>query len=360
MLGRMIIVIAGFLFVNIPVNAQAQPELPGEFRLYEENDALNFFTERTDQYYTQGIRVENLYSSRESSADFLPGIPNEGLCLACGDDRGDGRRQRAVNTGWAIGQNIYTPAIITIAAPQPYDRPWAGMLYVSRIARFTFYDPQSGIERQDRIELSLGMVGSASLAGPIQILWHDWFNFDDPNGWDNQLRDEPIVQGRYETAARWQTRGGNADIIPRVRANLGNALISVEAEVTARIGWNLTGFGAMTIAGAMKQAEATPLRADASAGSGGLSGNVFLRAGMRVVAHNIFLDGNTFARNDIRIDRTPLVPEIAAGIELSLGCVRLAFQFVHRGSEFRGWRGRDAPPQQFGSINLTIIGRQPR
>lgn len=74
------------------------------------------------------------------------------------------------------------------------------------------------------------------------------------------------------------------------------------------------------------------------------------------MAHNITLDGNTFARNDIRIGRKVFVPEIGVGFEVNLaGNVWLTYQFIHRGSEFERRNGRDAPAQEFGSITLAVM-----
>lgn len=233
---------AAIALASLLLAVEAQAQTPGEFRIYEENDSkLNPFPSRTDRYYTQGLRVEWLRSGRKSDAHFLPGITHADWCgLICGE----GFRRGHVNTGYAIGQNMYTPEDISIAVPQPNDRPWAGLLYGTRIARISYEEESLKAQRQDRIEVSLGIVGPASLAGETQIGFHDLIGVGRPNGWDNQLRNEPVLQMRYETALRWpRSEGGNADIIPRVRANLGNALISLEADVTARIGWNLSGFG---------------------------------------------------------------------------------------------------------------------
>lgn len=339
---------------------EARAEERGEFRLYEENDLFNPFSEPTDRYYTQGLRVEYLSSSDGADANFLPGISHADWCrLLCGGPSVDSE----VNTGYAIGQNMYTPADITIAAAQPYDRPWAGFLYASRIARVSYDDYELRARRQDRIELTLGVVGPASLAGPTQIRWHRLIGADRPNGWDNQLRNEPILQLRYETALRWpHDEGGHIDFVVRGRGNLGNVLVSIEAEATVRIGWNLSGFGVGPIPpppppplapGAVE--EATPARAQTRT-RWLASGNLFLRAGIKGIAHNIFLDGNSFVDNDIRVDRTPFVPEVAAGVELNLvGPAWLSFQFIHRGSEFRNWLGRQAPGQEFGAITLAVV-----
>jgi len=351
---------AAAALVSTPLAAQDELRVPGEYRLYEENDLFNPFTEATDRYYTQGLRLERLKSSWNSDREFLPGVSHEDWCsLVCG---GGDNAERAVNTGYALGQNMYTPANVTVAAPQPEDRPWAGLLYVSRIARASYEEPSLKAQRQDRIEVSLGVVGPASLAGDTQIWWHDTWGFGPLNGWDNQLKNEPVLQLRYDTAVRWpKESGGHADLIPRVRLNLGNALASADAEVTGRVGWNLSGFGVQTIG-------AAPLMPAASAidGTGeGLGSTrilpslaLFGRVGLKAVAHNILLDGNTFVRNDIRIGRKPFVPEWAIGVEANLFWRLWAtFQFVHRGSEFETSRGRNAPAQEFGSITLAYVFR---
>lgn len=354
---RRSLICAAFALANLLVAAEGHAETPGEFRIYEENDVFNWFTEPTDRYYTQGLKVEWLSPSQDVDADFLPGVTHADLCsLFCGDGGADGGT--VVNAGYGFGQNMYTPAVIAISAPQPYDRPWAGLLYGSRIARISYADKSLNAQRQDRVEVALGMVGPASLAKETQILWHDLIGVGRPNGWDNQLRNEPVVQLRYETALRWpKEEGGHADIIPRLRANLGNALTSLEADVTGRIGWNLSDFGVRTIGAPAPAASAMVGPTNALTGGGLLpSANLFLRAGVKAVAHNIFLDGNTFASNDIRIDRKPFVPELAAGVEANLfASVWLTFQFIRRGSEFEDRRGRDAPAQEFGSITFAIL-----
>lgn len=344
-------VAAGALAWLLPAGA-ALAQAPGEVRFYEENDFFNPFTEQTDRYYTQGLSVEWLQPSRRADANFLPEISHAAWCsLVCGK----GWRQGSVNTGYAIGQAIYTPREIRIARPQPDDRPWAGLLYGSRIARISYAEPKLGAERQDRIELSLGVVGPAALARQAQSGWHHIIGADQPRGWANQLRNEPVLQLRYETALRWQDRGGHADIIPRLSANLGNALVSLEAEVTGRIGWNLAGFGVPLIRSAPMSPALREPPNQLTSSRWLASGNLFARAGIKAVAHNIFLDGNTFASNDIRVSRTPFVPEFAIGAELNLvGNFWVTAQFVHRGSEFEDSAGRKAPGQDFGAITLAV------
>ena len=325
--------------------APEQPEAPGEWRITIENDSfLNIPPDKSDKYYTNGMRAERLAPSGMSGAHFVPGVRHEDWCsLLCGAGAEAGR----INTGWAVGHEIYTPDNPANPFPQPNDRPWAGLLQLSRIARISYEEPSLRAQRQDRIELSLGVVGPLSLAEPIQVLWHELGGWYHPAGWRHQLRNEPTLQLRYESALRWPNReGGRADIVPRLRANLGNALTSMEAEVTVRYGRNLSGFGVRPAADG---------RGHWRTGARWLtSWNLFVRAEMKAVAHDITLDGNTFARNHILIRRKPFVPEIAGGVEFNIADnMWLSYQLVYRGSDFERRNGRDAPAHTFGSLTLS-------
>ena len=91
-----------------------------ELQLFIENDSFG----ATDQYYTHGLKLgvgvrgECLYNLfRKPSDELLRRIREIG-----GAEIG-----KASNFGLFIGQNLYTPRDITIAAPQPFDRPWAAL-----------------------------------------------------------------------------------------------------------------------------------------------------------------------------------------------------------------------------------------
>ncbi|MEL7729294.1 lipid A deacylase LpxR family protein [Citromicrobium bathyomarinum] len=364
-----------FAFAAFNATVAAQAGGPDEITVFEENDVINPFSEGTDRFYTQGLRIEWFDHHRKADDDFLPAVSNEAWCsLLCGD----GGDRATFHSGFAIQQTMYTPERIDIARPQPFERPWAGLLSVSRIARAT-YPSSHGATRRDTIEVSLGVTGPPSLAGDTQIWWHDVIGAQRPNGWENQIGTEPILQTRYESSLRWpRESGGNADFVGRVGFNLGNALVSAESDAIFRIGWNLTGFGPSSIPGpksfTLPNAEARAKvedkrsrtkrsgRASGAAPNGNRrtkwfdSGNLFVRGGLSVIAHSIVLDGNTFATNDIRIDRKLLVPEVAIGAQLNLvDGFWLTGQFVHRGSEYQSIRGRDADPQEFGAITLAWI-----
>ena len=75
--------------------------------------------------------------------------------------------------------------------------------------------------------------------------------------------------------------------------------------------------------------------------------DIFLGTQARVVACNIFLDGNTL-QNSRSVAKEPLVDDLILGIELfSRTGLRIALSLVARTPEFQQQKGLDS----FGSIN---------
>src|SRR5688572_7583171 len=88
---RSTIIVASAIALASLFAVEGHAQTPGEFRIYEENDSINPFSEGTDRYYTQGLRLEWLLSPREADEHFLPGITHEDWCsLVCGNDAAQG------------------------------------------------------------------------------------------------------------------------------------------------------------------------------------------------------------------------------------------------------------------------------
>ena len=78
----------------------------------------------------------------------------------------------------------------------------------------------------------------------------------------------------------------------------------------------------------------------------------YLFAGVegRVVARNIFLDGNTF-EDSHSVDKYPLVADLQAGIAFTLGeNTRIAYTHLLRSREFREQDGTT----QFGTLSVSV------
>jgi hypothetical protein len=97
--------------------------------------------------------------------------------------------------------------------------------------------------QMDSLEFLLGIVGPHSYAEETQKKVHELCNNDILNGWDNQLKDEPVLGVFYDR--KWKLRqskissGFSHDLIPHMGVGFGNALIYAHAGAGLRFGWNL-------------------------------------------------------------------------------------------------------------------------
>lgn len=300
------------------------------FSVVLENDV--YVPNGSDRHYTNGMRA---------SCISAPGkVPDFGRRLARNLPFIDARGKTRI--GYAIGQNMYTPEDIAIAAPQPLDRPWAGWLYgeVSIVSETE--------ERLDSAALSVGVVGPWAGAEWAQREWHKIIDVQVPKGWDNQLDNEPALnltldrQWRYLALPRML--GLNADVTPHLGGALGNVFTYAGIGATFRFGEDLVNdFG-----GPPRIGPSLPGAAHFSGPNDGFAWYLFAGIEGRAVARNIFLDGNSFGAGP-SVDKKPLVGDLQVGAALLFARVRLTYTVVFRTKEFEGQDEGDI----FGAISLT-------
>jgi hypothetical protein len=299
-----------------PVSAAAEPA-PPVYSIVVENDVFG----GSDERYTSGIKHQWLSAEGKGArlARFL---------LRAGD--GD-----VVRYGVGAGQSIFTPEEINAAAPQPGERPYAGWLYL---------EAQSVVERRsgaaDILKIAAGVVGPASLAEDAQRTLHRAFDFIDPAGWDNQLRNEPGLIVSFDR--QWRASLGELfELRPHAGASLGNVLTEARGGAIFRVGSNLAADGLPARNG--------PARPAAGAHGGeGLSWQIFAGGQARAVAQNIFLDGNTF-RDSLSVDKKPIVGEFEAGFALRAGRMSLGYNHVWRTREYES----EPDLQDFGAVTVS-------
>ena len=142
------------------------------YRIFSENDFF-LFRDRTDIYYTQGLKLEFLKKPRSDHKlnDFWPFLFKSG-------------NQDII--GLTLGQNMYTPGDVTTNAISEDDRPYAGWLYVGLT---TISNRESSSQRMTA-DLHFGVIGPIALGEPVQRGWHALINASDPQGWDHQIANE--------------------------------------------------------------------------------------------------------------------------------------------------------------------------
>ncbi len=280
--------------------AGAQSAQPRSIMVTMENDLLsNPPGNHQDRHYTQGLKIvyfDGDHCLTNLSASLGRAIPLMGVS--------DPRH----NVGFLFGQNIYTPEDLTLRHPDPLDRPYAGWLYIGLAFQRR---GQAGVAAvQENFEVDVGIVGPASLGEQAQRITHEIRNFTLPQGWDDQLPNEPALLLRYKRTWRVSINENTAryvDVLPHVGGNLGNVNVSANAGIVERFGFGLPDdFGVPFIdSAAATTGERHP---DAPA----FSFYMFVGAEARVVGHNLFLDGSTF-RGGPSVDKNPFVADLMGG-----------------------------------------------
>jgi lipid A 3-O-deacylase len=287
---------------------------PLQVSLLYEND----FFGRTDRNYTSGAL----------------------LSLAWGkyDDSGNDPSLLERNFSFSIGQQLYTPGSRRRTDVQLNDRPFAAWLF-GRWALHT-YDT----DNSQTLSLDLGVVGPAAGGETSQNFIHGLQGYTRFRGWGNQLRNEAGVL----LASEWRReilRSSHWNLIGHYGGGLGNI------ETYLNTGLRLQ-FGATEVHDLRMPPSFRPASRVGQVGTNAepLNRNLqgFVGVDLRAVAHNIFLDGNTWSQSH-QVSRKPGVLEISAG--LSWRWIGFDFAYTHnlRTREFYG----QAYSHAFGGLSIS-------
>jgi hypothetical protein len=320
----------GLLLAAAPALAQTTPSGPaesGSLSVLFENDLFY----NTDHDYTNGLELAYTTTPDDTpqwAIDAARALPFF-------------NRQGDVRTRYALGQNIYTPQDLQLADPPPTERPYAGFLYGS----MGLVDDNG--RDLDQLQVTLGVVGPASLAQESQTWIHAIIHDRKPMGWSTQLRDEPGLIVTYERSAKvippQSMLGGVFDIEPHWGGSIGNVYDYVNAGAMARFGFNLPkDYGPMRI-------EPSLPGSDYFEPTAGFGAYVFAGVDGRAMARDLFLDGNSFEPSR-SVDKFNLVGDAIMGAAVTFDSFRLAFTHVIRSREYKTQKSQD----QFGAVDLTV------
>ncbi|SJZ55794.1 lipid A deacylase LpxR family protein [Novilysobacter spongiicola] len=282
-----------------------------------------------DEGYTSGVMLSMVSPNLRDFVDdpCLPG-PARWLNTYLARLQPEGFDQQ--NMVVSIAQGIFTPS-----NPQPTnliedDRPYAGALLVS------FGYNARKADRLRTTQLTLGMVGPASLAESSQDFIHRLTGSQEFQGWDHQIHNEPVLNLVHEQSLRSPVVAVAGplefDAISHWGGALGNLLTQVNGGFELRLGKRLPDdFGSSPVRPAGNNT-APPVDARHTRG---WAWHGFLAADVRLVLRDITLDGNTF-RSSHRVDKEPWVAEAALGVALTRGRTKFAFARYFRTREFEG------------------------
>ena len=321
------VLIAALLSVAACPALAADGTEKGTFSVLFENDI--FYS--SDHDYTNGVLLAYTTAPQDTpdwavrTARLLPFFAQDG----------------DVRTRYALGQDIFTPHNLHLANPPPTDRPYAGFLY----GAFGLVDDTG--TNLDQLQVTLGVIGPASLAEDTQKWVHSIIHGADPQGWSTQLRDEPGLVIQYERSVKLippqSLLGLVFDAEPHYGIAVGNVYDYVNAGAMARLGFNLP-------------KDYGPLRIDPSLPGSGffeptgdIGGYIFAGVDGRAVGRNLFLDGNSFEQSR-SVDKLNLVGDLELGAAVTFRAFELSFTHVIRSREYATQKAAD----QFGAVNLSV------
>ena len=314
------------------VHAQApgQQQETVHFGTYE-NDS--FFD--TDRFYTNGVQL-SIKRSRDRRGDFARAVTRRACrWLDCEDSV-------FLTSQTNYGQLMYTPRDITIAEPQPHDRPWAGLLYVEHAYALLSPDQRT----LTTLSAQVGVTGPASLSEESQKLFHNILDRPEPRGWHNQIGGSLAVMASAERRTALERLSvalpGDVQLNTAAywRVAVGNTMTYAAGGLAIVVGKDLPpvsppppGIGNKLAQGAFGPTTCMLKWLQCTA-FGGVE--------TRLMGRNIFLDGRLF-RDDPKVKRRNFVTDLMVGTRFDFPDTRTAshgpwflqFKVTRRSREFR-------------------------
>ncbi len=302
-----------------------------------DNDAFG----HTDDQYTSGLAIS--YVSQPSASFEDTSLPESiGELL---EERWlfDDEDQRFVI--YSLSHRSFTPTDLTATALIENDLPYSSSLYGTVVV---------GSQNRDSLNalsLSVGVVGPLAFGEELQSATHELIDSKEPQGWDNQLENEPLlnigVDARRRLATFGERDGFGGDLLGGVSASLGNLQTQASVATTLRAGYGVPSNFHMQ----------TPFLTEVSLGlraydkrDGRWSAYGFAGVGATVLANAIYLDGNTF-RDSHSVSHDHFVARGSVGLALRYRRILLALSLEAASIPWDQAEGLDF--ENYGRIGLS-------
>lgn len=190
------------------------------FRVFEDDDYLNISGHGTDKSYSDGTRFDFFYEKKNKSRFFLDKLmPNAGDC------------SKNIYS-WGLMQVMITPTDISAKEYQPNDYAYAGALF----AMHSLYSYNKEKKYSFQTEVLAGVRGPASFAEQVQTGFHKMINYTTPEGWDNQLRNMPLLNINFQAEKQFFSVGNFMEVNGGALLRTGSLMDVAFAYPMIRIG----------------------------------------------------------------------------------------------------------------------------
>ena len=199
---------------------QAQKKNQAQFlKIYWDDDFFNLRGEGTDRGYSSGLKIDYFYT-KNGKAKF----PSNLLMKVT---------ENADNLyGWGISNNIYTPNDIKATDIQYGDRPYAGSTYFTH----TLVSSDNVKKQKLTTSFSIGALGKYSFSKEIQTWVHGVINYQKPQGWDNQIKSDVIVNYSVNYERLLFSPSVNLELLGNVEGNAGTLVNNMGLGLQFRAG----------------------------------------------------------------------------------------------------------------------------
>jgi len=298
--------IAALLLFACGVGVLASDEEPPLRIAVEFNNDLVF---RSDNYYSSGVTIE-VFGVASGRWEEARGTPAFGRKLARWllPVGGPGLVFRE---NWAIGSVITTPEDLREDDPIEGDIPYSALLAAAN--GWVAFDD----DRFAGFQFMFGVVGPAALGEFFQKTVHIFSGSEEPQGWENQLDNEPILN--FTSMWKWKVwNNPHADGAINLDAAVGNWATLGDVSLEIRIGRRrpLGFLYVPDMLGRSMTYDATVPRE--GAGRSFLYGSLVFRA--TGIARILPADGSTFEDSlSVEDDRQPFAGYLIGGVHYRHG-----------------------------------------
>ncbi len=314
------------------------------WRIEFDNDV--FFN--SDNGISSGLSLQR-HSAIANDWEALDGVPKvqRRLGRRLPFPKGRGMVYRA---GFAIGQLMQTPDNLKRRDLIKEDVPYAGALTLQTNWYVYSDDEFHGFE------MTIGVTGPLSLAGANQKFIHTILGCTIPQGWDNQLGNELLLNFnsmcKRKIWRRGRAEGFLFDATLDGDAALGNLFTHASAALEMRAGVNMPGgFASLPDSigfNMLHAAVLNPVRPTKPS----LQWFFVLRG--TALAHTLFLDGN-ISQDGRRVDRHFFMGQVMTGLRLDLGRWGIAFYAMRSSPVIKESQAPEAEARErLGTIHVEL------
>ena len=254
-------------------------------------------------------------------------MENDTFLKRADDDYTHGTKLELVDDArlhYMLSQTMYAPPDLREKHHIPGERPYAGML-IGGVGYEFFQDPKTSWTHYG--EVDFGMIGPAAMCKETQTAIHKLLNCRKPQGWDDQLHNEFVVNGQWWTKYNWMVTKWMA-IVPRVGVAGGTIQDFGEVGCDLKLGWNIrpTVNNDIIFSATHNQSFWDKLTAYVYAG-----------VNERYYLYNHMLEGTMFGHrdDDLKVDKEPWVGEGRCGAVVKYGRFYATYYAIFRQHEYK-------------------------